>query len=79
MDSMTYDHRLERLVDGGALAVCGERAYAGHPLMFGTGKRGASLCPECFPATDPALGKTMPAFSATAVVGKRMADGTVVG
>ena len=46
-ESMIFDHILEELIEGGAVALCGQRASAIHPLMFGTGKRGAPQCPDC--------------------------------
>ena len=36
-ESLAFDHLLEELIEGGAVALCGQRASAIHPLMFGTG------------------------------------------
>ena len=78
-DTLAMDHIMADTTPEGAVALCGERAYAGHPLMFGTGSRGVPQCPACLTAASVGLiGKTMPAFTATATVGKRMADGTPV-
>ena len=83
-ESMIFDHLLEGLIEGGAVALCGQRASAIHPLMFGTGKRGAPQCPDCSnvalarSTAAAAVGKTMPTYTASASVGKRRADGTPV-
>lgn len=71
-DTMAYDHLLTELVPEGAVALCGDRAYAGHPLMFGSGQGERPPCPECL-AASAAVGKNMPTFAATVAVGKRMA------
>ena len=82
--SLEIDHLLEELIEGGAVALCGQRASAIHPLMFGTGKRGVPQCPDCLnvaiarSTAAAALGKTMPTFTASVAVGKRLADGTPV-
>lgn len=77
-DSMAIDHYMAQIVVGGAVALCGERAEAGHPLMFGTGARGVPVCAACVAAAAP-VGMVAPEFTATVTVGKRMADGTPVG
>ena len=78
-NTLAVDHIMAEMIPEGAVALCGERAYAGHPLMFGTGLRGVPQCPACLTAASVTIiGKTMPAFTGTATVGKRMANGTPV-